>query len=895
MLWKNLRSRNRGVPVAQLDLKLAEAPNNEWQDAQFAFSGEWMPQHDAALIGPENFAILTNMRYNDRSIEGVNGYTEINSTPLATFTSIDNGHQLRSTKTIDSYIMVHAVNPATGSGRVYQLTATPGSAGEFDTTSRIDTSGNSYKADISANLVGRFASVPQNSMVYANGEESYIYSGNEHRIAAAFLQKDDATAAVLNVIDQIKSTLQTEYIGLPDGDFDELVILTTRPIQGIKFYVSSANTTDGTMTVQYWNGAAWAAVANGSDGTLVTGKTLAQTGNYTFDHTYSNAKLMHYSDLYLFAYKITVSAGVVAGIYHMTVDPAFIPVQNVWDGVYRQPIQFQVSRAGVYEDYTLQVNQSSDLNFPVGAVLDGFLSTDHFIIMFEEKISAVKLVMLGGLVNKNASALTVQYWDGDSWESLTDTDGTANVDKTLGQTGLVYWTPAADEEKQSLFGSLGYAYRFTVSDDLSGTIGDPEEIIVDLCLGIPEVTAARPCDFPVMYKNRVMLCGFSEEGDGHRMDFSAANAPDVYNGSQTSNNRLNSVYFGGNEPLKGAVQIFNRFGQSIFAMLLVFKNTETYIFVGNTPRDFEVYPVSSVVGCPAPLTISTAEIALEGEAVSSRNFAFWLSHNGPMMFDGATIAALRGVDNYFDPNRAECINWAAVDVTRAWMDPNYREWNLLIPSGTGVTEPNVWLVYDLRRRKWFRKDPGSDVLLCGFSLMNTDTGQQYTYGGLDDGTLVQLESGTSWNGAGITQRVKTGDFWPSKNIWDYTCLRKFKLVVKKIVSASTVPGYLTYFSNTNEESGQAVSFVDSDALTGAAVDWSDWDIIWAEAVSGSVELTVSSGLARVITRTMDLNYKGFCHAFQMEVTTDDVQGGFKPILWGLRYRIERKDDAAQTS
>lgn len=899
--------------MAQLDIKIPETPNIEWQDAQFPFDGAWLPDQDPSLIGPRNFSILTNLRYNDKSIEGVNGYTKFNTTTaIPTYTYIDNGYQLRTGRTTNSFILVHAINPGSGQGRVYQNTTTPGSQGDFDTSANFDTAGNSYFEDASVNLKGRFSSAPQSSIVYCNGEESLIYSGFEHRIAAAFIQKDDSTADIKDISEKMSSSLQTTYTAFPDGSFDELIILTTRPIQGIKFYVKTANAIAGTMTVTYWDGSNWTAVTNESDGTTVAGKTLAQTGFYTFDHTVSVAELKHYQELYLYAYKVTVSAGVSADVYSITCDPAFQPVQNVWDGVYRQPIQFQIFSADHFEDYTLQVNQSSDINVPIGAILDGLLSTDYIYIMFEEQMSAIKFTMLGGLVNKAASVITLQYWDGDSFANVANqTDGTLNAaaTKSFNQSGLLSWTPATDEQKRTLFGSLGYVYKVTLSGTLTGTKGGEEEVLVDLCAGIPKLDAVGAYDFSVMYKNRLMLGGLTASGEGNRMDFSSPNAPDVFNGTESSDGGLNSLYFGGDEPLRGAVQLFNRFGASVYSMLVVFKDTETYLLVGDSVEDFEIFPVSTVVGCPAPGTITTTELSPEGTENLARNFALWLSHAGPLMFDGAIIAPLKGIENYFDPNLSDYINWTYAYKSKAWIDPNYKEWNLIIPTG-GDTTPKTWLVYDLYRKKWYKKDTGSaSTPICGFNVMNPNTGEQSAYGGLSNGRVVRLEDGTSWDGTGITQTVKTGDFWPSNNIWDLTLLRKFKLVAEKITSASSYSLEISYYKDTEQSAGQSVSFEDADVSSGIAVSFADtytqvggYDsdalvtateaVVFENAITTSVSLTLDVGLARVVRKTIDLNYLGFCHAFKYEVTTDDVQGGFKPVVWGVQYRIERKDNTA---
>lgn len=885
--------------AGKIKSELPQAPDTPYQDAQFPFDGAWLPDQDPALIGPRNFSVLTNLRYSDKSIEGINGYSKINTTALTDYVNIKNGIHFRADKTTKSFALVHAVDPNTGQGRVYQNTTTVGSQGDFDASSRLDISGNAYRADIAQNLTGRFSLAPQNSVAYCNGQESLIYSGFEQRVSGIFLQQDDSTEAYKDISEDLQSSLETSYTAFPDGSYDELILLTTRPAQGFKFYVNTANVVAGTMTVSYWNGTGWTAVGSGVDGTDdPAGTTLGQTGVYSFTHTSTTVKLKHYQELYLYAYKVTLSGGVSADIYQVTYDPAMQAVQNIWDGVYRQPIQFQVFSADHYEDYTLQVNQSSDINTPIGALLDGLLSTDAVYIMFEEQMAAIRFTMLGDLINKNAQTMVVKYWNGSSWNAVSNMiDGTLDSiggTKTLNKTGTVSWTPGTTEERITLFGTLGYAYQITFTGTLSGTkADDTSDLLVDLCAGIPTLSTVKPFDFPVQFKNRLMLCGFSSGGEGNRIDFSVASAPDVFNGTDSSDGGVQSIYVGGAEPIRGAVQLFNRFGASVFAMLMLFKNTEIYMLVGDTPEDFEIFPVSMSTGCPVPQTICTTEVSMEGGENFTRNFALWVSHSGPMMFDGAIIAPIKGVENYFDPNNADYVNWAAMSTARSWVDPIYKEWNILLPIST-ATVPNVWLCYDLQRRKWYRKDTGTArTPLCGFNVMDPDTGEQRTYGGLNNGYMMMLEDGTSWDGVGITQVVRTGDIWPTNNIWDLTLLRKFKLVAKRITSSTSYSVSIWYYGDTDADPGQTLSFEDTDASIGVAFDFEDTDDFeWAAALTTTISLTLDVGLQRVVTKNLDMNYLGWAHAFQFEVTTTDVPQGFCPIAWGFEFYVVRKDNTA---
>ncbi|MHA2064406.1 MAG: hypothetical protein ACXABY_08505, partial [Candidatus Thorarchaeota archaeon] len=389
--------------MPEVKIQLPETPNNEWQDKFWKFDGQWMPDIDPALIGPQNYATLKNLRYKDQGLEGIAGYSAINSTALVTYTQIRNGHQLRTNKTQTSYTLVHAINPADTQGRVYVNRTAIGSTGDFDGSSKFDTSGNAYFADANTGLTGRFSDAPQGNIAYCNAEESMIFGGDEQRIAAVFTTDNDVVtdrsiAYPEDITDKMNSELSTsdQRITYNSADQEFLVIMTTRPIQSIKYYVHTANEIAATQTVKYWDGTAWSADQVDTDGTIgVAGKTLSQTGVVTLtSHTDGSVKLFHFEELFLYTYLVEISAG-SAVLYHITVDFAFQTVKDVWDGVYRQPIQYQYSDAGVYEDYTLQVNESSDVNTPIVADLDDLAhAADDVFVMFEEQMAAIRIQML---------------------------------------------------------------------------------------------------------------------------------------------------------------------------------------------------------------------------------------------------------------------------------------------------------------------------------------------------------------------------------------------------------------------------------------------------------------------------------------------------------------------
>lgn len=890
---------------AKLEMPQTQAPNNEWQDLQWSFNGSWMPDEDPALIGPENYTSLQNLRYTNTSVEGVNGYSKYNTTPIATYTKLRSGIQLRGNTNITypSEILVQAINNA-GQGRVLRNRTAVSSQGDFISAvtgatldGAFDVNGNYYYADSAVNLKGRFSEGPQGSVAYCNSRESMIYQGEEQRISACFITDNvvESSATVIKDRTEVASiSTQTESVTIDATNY--LIICSTNPIHGMKFYVKTANVAASTLTVQYWNGSAFAAVVDKVDNTISGGVSLAKTGKVMFDHTDAVAKPRHYQELYLYQYYVKLSAG-TAEVYYITLDMGFQSIKDVWDGVYRQPIQFQKLASGIWSDYTLYVNEpSSDLSSPIGAELDDMgggtfpvAGQDHIEIMFDEPVSGIKWTMVTGEVNVNASAMTIYYWDGEDWQDtgvVVATDGTSTGGATLAKTGLVYWTPPTDEEKVTKFGVTGYVYGIKLGSAVSA------DVIVDIITGIPAQQIVQPFAWSAMFNNRLMLGNFQEGKEANRMDFSVANAPSVWNGFESSSNGLQSLYFGGDEPIRAGVQLYNRFGASVYSMFLVFKDSELYLVVGESPDDFVIYPVSRTVGCPAPYSIATAELGINvGEDVA-RNVAIWLSNSGPMMFDGATISKVEGINKYFEQGDTSEINWALLGDARGWFDQVYKEYNILIPSASASSN-DLWLVYDLRRKKWFQKDTGTaDDIQSAFNCVDT-TGEPYVFAGTDTGQIYKLEQGTNWDGVGITQRLRTGDFWPSKNIWDETLIRKFKVVCKKIADSASNDLSIYYYQNTYEDSGAGVLFQDSDSPSGIFVDFLDTeDVVWAAATASTFQLSLDIGLQRLTRLIQDLNYRGWAHAFEFQITTTDVVRGWQPIFWGIQYRVERKDNTA---
>ena len=639
----------------------------------------------------------------------------------------------------------------------------------------------------------------------------------------------------------------------------QFIVLSTRPLQGVKTYISEANTLSSTISGEYWTGSGFSDLSL-VDGTASSGVSLAQSGTISFSSTATDAEPYHFQGTYYYAYLFTLSDG-YADIYFVTVDADFQPIVDIWDGVLRQPSEFQVwdDSEEKYSDYTLEVLAQSTSTSTFGGILDNLAGgEDHIIIMFDERMAGVLLSIANSLSNTETSRPAVDRWSGSAWVDVGEViDGTISSDEkwnSLGQTGVYSWTPPelGEEKKVSLFGSSGYAYSISYNNDLGSTV------TVDTALGIPAQTDIKAFKLPAIYGGRALLVNDVEGKQGNRIDYSVTNLADVWNGFESSMDGYQSIYVGGNEGITAATQIYNKYGSNFYTTLFITKKSESYMIHGTGPDDFRIYPISDNIGCPAPLTMATTKMRL---ADVDRNIVVFLSYFGVAFFDGATIQLVPGIDNYFDPADSEYINTSLIDSSRGWFDQTNLEYNLAFPSGSSATNCNKWVVLDLKQLKWYEKAPYSDYPQAGWPVYDTD-GFQYIYGGTDTGYMLRMDTGTMWNDQPITHTWETGDFFPSGNIWDLFLMERFKMFAPGIDESATVS--ITMYTDTASSIGKA--------LSGFVMD---------------------SGSTRINRDVQPLNQLAWSYRLQYSVTMGDGSGAdaraLNPLGWGYRGYVKEKD------
>jgi len=483
---------------------------------------------------------------------------------------------------------------------------------------------------------------------------------------------------------------------------------------------------------------------------------------------------------------------------------------DTWDGIYRFPLLCNAVRSvdgsAVKEkfNFTAEMQTRSPGNYGTGAVGTYTISLGYIQniegnlgcwieCVFKEKISALKFEFWNIPADTtNITKVEVYTNTGGGWSAAVATIIYDTTRTTLGtpattfkKTGVIAFEPTTAEATTSIDGISGYAYKILITADGSGTLSDSHRI--DLISG---VTRGGVVDnkyiFPMQYRSRVLLCGSISDNEKNRIDYSMKYAPDVYNGKASSEyDNSQSLYFGDDKPLTCGIELFNVYGQDLNSAALIFKNNETYLLRGDNPDEFTIDIVSKNIGCPAPETLTVAEVALtDGER--QQNVALWLSDKGPVIYYNNTIYYLPDMEPYFDTNDTTRLNPRNLHKAFAFFDSTYKEWNLLFPSGT-TTTCNMWLVYDLRRKKWFKKVHPSGLYPTGSFMVEDAYGIKFNYLFSSDGYLRINEFGASptvyvpfleFDTEDIVHKVATCDFFLASSMWVETLIRRLQTLFK---------------------------------------------------------------------------------------------------------------------
>lgn len=639
-------------------------------------------------------------------------------------------------------------------------------------------------------------------------------------------------------------------------------IVTDRPIQAIKAYLNSVNITAGaSISVKVWDGSNMSAltITDGSSGLTV------DEGIISFGSTVDFAKPKIINGTLGYVYQFALSAG-TAEIYRITIDAPWQPVMDIWDGVLRPVIEACKYEDSRWQDQTALLQDEtpvgvSDMTYYVMG-LGGFTTAEKIELAFSAQTIGLKIKMSGrestACVNTNAANMIVYRWNGGAWIEVAGLiDGTSDSGVTLDHDGYVTWNAAqpGEEQQKALNDVTLWRYRIMFSAALSSPVH------IDKIVGVPAPQLTnRGYKFPMMLQNRAMLCGLLSTGEGNRIDFALANSSEGFNGEDSSFGESGPLYIGDQNELTAGCEIFNRLGQSIYAFGLFFKATQTHILHGYDNETYQVYQINDKIGTPAPLTLDTYTITDHDQ--NSRSIAAFLSFEGPYMFDSAGLTYLSGIECYFDRTDARCINFDAIETARGWFDADYPRYNLQIPSGTGQTTNNVWLVYDFQKNKWYPKTPSCTSPFFGAVVRVADVyGKSYVYGFRENGYAMRLDYGTTWDGTAISQHIETGEILASNKMWD--------VLQNKLLKLLFIP---TAEANVN----LAVKmYIDGSAT---AVD------------VATISLTKGASDPRFVKKIKNFPKQDFwSYRMRFETSTAASAKGMQLLGWAIQFANERPD------
>ena len=633
---------------------------------------------------------------------------------------------------------------------------------------------------------------------------------------------------------------------------------SVRPLQGVKFYVGTANGTAAVATAFYWSGTAWTALSV-TDGTATGGVTLAKTGEISFPSTVLTAKLKAIKRGVAYYYQF-VFTGVDASttIYYCTLDAPMQPITDLWDGNSRTTLQCFKYTAS-YTDYTTNVAPSTSSNPRAYVASDpttyaqigGLTAAQYLYFGFADRLMGLTISMPdAGYVNVVANTIvSVDYWNGTAWTSVgTLDDSTATGGISFNHTGLVTWQGATEnyEFQTNVANNYQlYYYRVHFNNTLTA------DVRIDNVGGVTTQLEITPHLFSLMWQNRLWLFnGINDQKNTARCSAFGTNA--IFNGNDSS-----SIVFGDDKGLVAATTLFSRFASGIYDDLIVFKKNATFMVDGTSPATWITYTVSDSVGCVAPLTLQRCDISYQVQEGMNKHVIMWRSANAIEFFDGNSLFSVKDdIQGYFDPDNADYIDPTLYDVSKetSVYNANNFEFHWFFTNVNGRNE----LVYNLKYKKWFKIDRGTGKYLNNAFNIQDSYGEGYIYGLTNDGFIERLMYGSTFDGNAIVYTFQTGDILLSKSGNYVTKLRHIKLFAKaKSVSSSQVA--VTHYQDT--------------ATTGISLP----------AIS-QVDAT-----HRLYQSRHSVNVDAVLHSLKYTITTNNETIGMEPFLLSGLFDVIRED------
>lgn len=638
------------------------------------------------------------------------------------------------------------------------------------------------------------------------------------------------------------------------------------PLEGIKFYVSTANTTAAVAVVDYWNGSEWTPVSTLVDGTAVTGASLAQTGTMTFDSTASTAKVKSIKGVVIYWYRVSIpSLDDGVGIYYITVKTAFQSIRDIWDGVSRKTSSFYKYTTN-YNDFTLNVRDDDydSANAATYVNLDGLTSSQYIVCGFTERQTGIRFNIVGDKGNDTANTVaSVYYWNGTTWATVGGvSDETSEGNISFAQSGLITWSAISDglefqteftgapKDTESAIGSTQspplYYYKVSFSQTLSGDASNYLYLVQ--VTGIPAQKTISKYKFPLNAMDRLWL--FSDQkGRKNTSICSSESTVNVFNGDDSY-----EIIWGDESEVTGGAWLYSQYGSSVYSTIVVFKKSETWVLIGNDPEEWRKYKISSSIGCVAPETIRVIELPTDpSSGVTRSSIAVFQGANGIYMTDGRPpVLISEDIGNLFDKRETIKINASYVDDSFAFNDISNSEYHWCFAVGSAV---DYEYVLDYDRMKWYNISRPA-ALQAGIEVEDTN-GVTYVYGAVDTGFLLRLENGNNFDGTAIAHTMWFGDI------------------------ALYGDGSITIETDAQFHNLVAVTKTTTNDIT--VIHYGD------SSTTGNTLTMVPRKTGYRTIRTAEHKKLGshMFHSWKFTISTGDQAVGFEPLFFACLYKVSR--------
>ncbi len=565
------------------------------------------------------------------------------------------------------------------------------------------------------------------------------------------------------------------------------------PIQMTRLYFACALQADGTnlpsvheyIVTTYDEGdnvvevlkaaTGWTEVAN-TDGTNVGGVPVAQTGIVEFTNT-STADWMVVNNMPGYWWRLRWSNGLAAGteITRIQLSQPCQPLANIggveagWPSVAMAFLYYDASEE-LYRDFSTEVADGSESDImSAWLCLDEdetspipMTSSDKLYIAGARQYSAVLISPHRIKNNRNASTMTVKYFNGTAMVALDVLDGTAAGSNTLAQQGLVSFTIPPDWHMCSIReGDVsGYYLEITVSATLTLT-------------GIAECRLyEQPSDltkhkYAIAAKDRVLL-GCRTDAP-NQVDVSASSAefswPEGIKDPITADTW--AARTGGPDGIIALVESHDR--------AFIIKPERWYSIAGSSPTDFQLAQIET--GRQSPVNQDVIIVApVGGRSEWGRQGIFFLSRFGATVVTGlqADSAYSSGEAQSLSDNVAWWEDDAVPRIEKAylhmacgvyWPAKSWLMWS--VPMRLAENDPtqitnNVIIRYDLANKCWlpmYEYDVGISAMCTAYEDAPTAPGrmgQLELLAGTYTGQILRLLTGTTDNGTIIAWSALTG-------------------------------------------------------------------------------------------------------------------------------------------